>query len=93
LLISQDHDQVFLSFAYYSTAYEDYLRGKELKGDADTADAKSFLVMHQYGPWSIRAVEQVKHLSRFVLAFALRMSQEGSVKGGLFLHENVAQRD
>ncbi len=84
LLISQDYDDIFLTFAEYGPAYEDYLSGKQSKSATDAADEADFLVMHHYGPWSTGDVKQLKYLSRFILAFVLMLSKEGATARRLF---------
>jgi hypothetical protein len=74
LLISQGHNEVFLTLAVYSAAYEKYLHDTELDGQLAGVDAALFLTMHQYGPWSLSDTMLVKELAIFMLAFVIMQS-------------------
>ena len=63
-LISQDRNEVYLTFATFGADYVDYIRG----GTFDPE--KAFLSMHEAGPYDTDHVEQMRNLAVWVSAFA-----------------------
>ncbi|KAJ5978872.1 hypothetical protein N7501_002214 [Penicillium viridicatum] len=62
LLIAQNHDEIYLCVAEYDEGYIKFLA----EGD-DSTD--SFLSIQEYGPFHIRAGEDMKKLAHFIYAY------------------------
>lgn len=72
LLVSQDRHEVYLTIACFDVAYVDYLRGKPVK---------SFLTMHEFGPFLFSDPDRVEILARYILAYtteAVRLARKTS---------------
>ncbi|KAK2762227.1 hypothetical protein FQN54_001237 [Arachnomyces sp. PD_36] len=71
LLISQDRDEIYLTFAQFDEAYRDYVMQKR-----PPTDPPSFMKMREYGPWKTKNTKDMAHLSRFLLAFTLWVNDD-----------------
>ncbi|PYI05846.1 hypothetical protein BO78DRAFT_407843 [Aspergillus sclerotiicarbonarius CBS 121057] len=69
--VSQDRHEIWLILAEYDERYLNYL-----KGDYNETEARSFLTMHEIGPWDTQSKEAMKHLGPILLALALRSDQD-----------------
>ncbi|KAI0467625.1 hypothetical protein F4859DRAFT_493029 [Xylaria cf. heliscus] len=67
LLISQDRHLIYLNFAVFDASYVDYICNSP---GIDLDDA-SFLVMNEYGPFSIRSPPDMSMLGELVLGYTL----------------------
>ncbi|KAH9890297.1 hypothetical protein F4778DRAFT_753258 [Xylariomycetidae sp. FL2044] len=64
LLISQDRNEIYLTFAVYDADYVDYIRGRQY-------DKRSFLVMNEFGPFHTEVQSHMHVLAKIMLAFSL----------------------
>ncbi|KAI0810311.1 hypothetical protein GGR55DRAFT_646127 [Xylaria sp. FL0064] len=71
LLISQDRDDIYLTFAEFDASYVDYIRHR--------SNTTSFLTMNEYGPFSVGNKDSMKELGELVLVLALRACKEMSI--------------
>ena len=69
-LLSQDKDELFLTFPYFGTDY-----GKPFKNIRDLRE-KNFLRMHEYRPFSLRSKQHVSYLARFLLDYTVHKSRQ-----------------
>jgi hypothetical protein len=67
LLISQDKEEIFLTFATFDGHYVDYITGK----GREQFDQSSFLQMQTAGPFRTDSKAQMRAISVIVLAWAL----------------------
>ncbi|KAH8812178.1 hypothetical protein F5884DRAFT_304549 [Xylogone sp. PMI_703] len=67
IMVSQDLDQVWVTFGEYDRAYLQYLRGAARDGDD-----QSFLTMHEYGPWDVRDENAMRNLGPLIHAIVMR---------------------
>ncbi|KAI0537292.1 hypothetical protein GGR58DRAFT_472484 [Xylaria digitata] len=75
LLISQDRHLIYLNFAEFDAKYVDYICDKDIDLDAD-----SFLVMKEYGPFSVGSRSNMLQLGELVLGYALGESKKNIAK-------------
>lgn len=73
LLISQDDDQVWLTFAEYDKEYEDYIRNIPPMR-RKKSKKRSFLTMCEHGPWDIDNPEMMRQLGSLILALVYQHS-------------------
>lgn len=73
LLISQDREEIYLTFAEYDDAYVDYIKQR-----SNPSEKLSLMSMREFGPWKIESREDMEHLSRFLLAFTLRANDDAA---------------
>ncbi|KAI9925212.1 hypothetical protein MW887_006132 [Aspergillus wentii] len=79
LLVSQNRNEIFLTFASYSPEYVKYLMMKDhSKGPGllkyfkqNRSKDPGFLTMQEYGPWDIYNHVHMRHLSKVLMAFNL----------------------
>jgi hypothetical protein len=64
IIISQDNDEVFVTFAEYDSNWLRYLRN-------GTLNLTSVMTMTQYGPWRLDDVTMVRDLAEIILAISL----------------------
>lgn len=69
--VSQDRQEIFLTFAEYDDDYLAYLNDKTPR-----STAPSFLTMHQYGPWDTENPSDMAKLGPILLAIALYADAE-----------------
>lgn len=72
LIISQDHEDIYLTFAEYPEAYKAYITGN--RDALDKPGHGPFLVMNQYGPWRTSIKRHMEHLGPIILAFTIYQS-------------------
>ncbi|PYI32579.1 hypothetical protein BP00DRAFT_424761 [Aspergillus indologenus CBS 114.80] len=70
LLISQNRLQIFLIVAEYDAEYVDYVTNPKRK-----EECKSFLRMHEFGPWDIVNSKEVGDIAAIILAVTLQFSK------------------
>ena len=64
VLISQDHREVYLTFAEYDDHYGEYIRNENLQANR----SHSFLTMNECGPLHIDDSDQMTRLGVYILA-------------------------
>ncbi|KAI9768725.1 MAG: hypothetical protein M1840_004720 [Geoglossum simile] len=71
LLISQNHKEIYLTFAEYGTEYEEYVKGinHDTTGNRETL---SFLTMNRYGPWDVGEKPHMIDLAVVILGFVIQ---------------------
>ncbi|OXV05752.1 hypothetical protein Egran_06480 [Elaphomyces granulatus] len=65
ILLSQDRDEIYISFAEYDNNWETYLCSGKV------ANA-GFMVVNRFGPWRIGNVSKMRHFAEIILAFSLK---------------------
>jgi len=85
-LVSQDKDQIFLTFATFNKEYVDYVLGNltvEVR-PSKGSNPGPFLRMNEFGPFLTDSKSHMKCLGYYILAFVLQergMRDETSVVG------------
>ena len=84
--MSQDRSQIYLTFAEYDDAYEEYIC---IKPESDPRKARatvqskeeakeiSFLRMYQHGPFNLGSRTSMENLGQFMLTIALQQIRDG----------------
>lgn len=68
-LLSQDKDEIYVTFPYFTKAY-----GKDDKKVADLQE-RDFLCMREYGPFRLRSKEDVRNIASFLHAYTHHVSK------------------
>ncbi|KAE8387509.1 hypothetical protein BDV23DRAFT_186296 [Aspergillus alliaceus] len=68
LLISQDANQIFLSFARANVEYYDYLENGNVAGEP-------FLSIQKWGPWQVNHKDHMKQLATILAAIILSLDE------------------
>ena len=63
-LVSQDHQEIYLTFAEYDEQYVEYIRDEHLT----TKKSHSFLTMNEFGPLYINNHQHMMRLGIYILA-------------------------
>lgn len=63
MLVSQDKDEIYVTFARYNDEWLKYLNGQPC--------TTSLMTMHRYGPWSINDGEAMEAAAIILLATTL----------------------
>ena len=71
-LLSQDKDQVFVTFPTWSKAYGKAEDDKNFDIDSLTKD--DFLLMEEYGPFRMSSAEDVSHVANFLHDYSVLVS-------------------
>ncbi|KAI1421868.1 hypothetical protein F5Y12DRAFT_664252 [Xylaria sp. FL1777] len=71
LLISQDKDEIFLTFAEFDASYVDYICHQR-------PDSSSHLTMNEYGPFQVSSESAMKQLGQLVLGLVLYYCEHGN---------------
>ncbi|PYI02943.1 hypothetical protein BO78DRAFT_432519 [Aspergillus sclerotiicarbonarius CBS 121057] len=69
--VSQDRHEIFLTVAQYDGDYIRYLEDKDHR-----SESKSFMTMHQFGPWNTLDATHMSYLGPIMLAISLRADAE-----------------
>lgn len=69
--VSQDRHEIFLTVAKYDDDYVRYLEDKNYR-----SGTRSFMTMHQYGPWNTLDAAQMSALGPIMLAISLLADDE-----------------
>ncbi|KAI0435027.1 hypothetical protein F5Y09DRAFT_158661 [Xylaria sp. FL1042] len=75
LLISQDRDEIYLTFAEFDADYVDYVCHKPIDPH-EPRRPRSFLTMTEYGPFDVGNRKAMKKLGELVLGLALGACRE-----------------
>ncbi|KAE8343865.1 hypothetical protein BDV24DRAFT_149434 [Aspergillus arachidicola] len=67
IIVSQDRHEIFLTVAVFDEAYVKYLK-KPLPPNTKP----SYLVMEEFGPWSIWSADHMAEMGEILLAIAMR---------------------
>ncbi|KAH7306016.1 hypothetical protein B0I35DRAFT_443701 [Stachybotrys elegans] len=65
LLVSQDHEEIYLNVATFDNQYVSYVQGH-------ITTTTSFLRIQQYGPFNVGKTKDMKYLGRLLLAVTLQ---------------------
>ncbi|OJJ69020.1 hypothetical protein ASPBRDRAFT_658316 [Aspergillus brasiliensis CBS 101740] len=74
--VSQDRHEIWLSFAEYDAEYIRYIEA----GFQDPERPRSFLTMHEYGPYDTRNESHMTELAVILLALTLRADHDRKVE-------------
>ncbi|KAL4945680.1 hypothetical protein BDV06DRAFT_209289 [Aspergillus oleicola] len=74
LLLAQNWDAIYLIFAVYNAEYIDYMTNARRD-----KKCKSFLVMHEYGPFYIHDRKDVEKIAAIISAVTLLFSRGGNL--------------
>lgn len=83
LHVAQDRQEIYLTVAVYDDNYIKYLT------DANYCGPKSFMTMHQFGPWNTFNKTHMKSLGPILLAITLRAEYEAKEKAEYEAKENT----
>lgn len=70
--VSQDRHEIWLSFAEYDDEYLRYIE----HGFQDPERPRSFLTMHEFGPFDTRSESHMTELAVILLALTLRADHD-----------------
>ena len=68
-LLSQDKDEIFFTFPYFTRDY-----GKPYKSIEDLKE-RNFLIMKEYGPFSLKSKEHMNDIAIFLHNYTLHKSR------------------
>ncbi|KAI9367111.1 hypothetical protein BJX61DRAFT_538326 [Aspergillus egyptiacus] len=77
--IAQDKHEIFLIFAEFDPEYVEYLDGKT---DPHSGDKKSFMTLHEVGPFSTTKRSDMNELGKIILALFLRAQDDRKEEQG-----------
>ncbi len=73
-LLSQDKDEIFVTFPRWRKAYGTEPKNTKDKVDIDDLTEDDFLWMEEYGPFRIDSAEDVAHVADFLHGYTLHVS-------------------
>ena len=66
--LAQDKDQIYLSFPEFTESWGDHSKGTE------SLKKQDFLIMHEYGPFSLTSAEDISEVAMFLNSYTLHVA-------------------
>lgn len=76
VIISQDHQEIYVTFAEYDDAYIKYIRPNNQAELSQALAQSPFMTMHQFGPWPCSKSSLMKNLGPIILGLTIQQSRE-----------------
>ncbi|KKZ63207.1 hypothetical protein EMCG_02412 [[Emmonsia] crescens] len=70
VMICQDHDEIYIIFATYGWKYVEYIRD-----EIDPDDGRSFLTMHEFGPFHPSYKGNIERLGSVIVALTQQLEK------------------
>lgn len=75
-LLSQDHNEIYLTQASFSQKYVKYLQGNRATRCSLNPNKDVFLHMQEYGPWFINSSTNMQSLAGLIVALTLDVTDK-----------------